>query len=198
MNKEFRKLSQLKGWEQNPRSVTNEGIERLKKQIQKLGQYKPLLITEDGTVLGGNMRLKAYQDLGTEDIWVSVVDAPTEEKKIEYALSDNDRAGKYESDDLANLIGNFPTVDWAAFTVDIEEPLKISDLMDKFNTEFSLEDGDKAPFQQMTFFLSNEQAEVIKQAIKVASTINGETYGNENKNGNALFWAIQQWIQSNK
>lgn len=55
-------------------------MERLKKQIQKLGQYKPLLITKDGTVLGGNMRLKAYQELGIENVWVNVVDAPTEEK----------------------------------------------------------------------------------------------------------------------
>ena len=164
--KEYRKITDLHNWEQNPRSMTQEGLERLKAQIQKLGQYKPLLITEDGTVIGGNMRLRAYKELGISEAWVSVVSAPTEEEKIAYALSDNDRAGKYESDDLANLIGNFPKVDWAGYTVDIEEPLKIADLMDKFSTEFDLENGDKAHFQQMTFFLSNEQDEVIKQALK--------------------------------
>lgn len=41
-------------------------------------QYKPLLITEDGTVLDGNMRLRAYRELGFKDIWVSVVKADTE------------------------------------------------------------------------------------------------------------------------
>lgn len=129
---DYRDISTLHNWEHNPRSMTKDGLERLIKQIKKLGVYKPLLITEDGTVLGGNMRLQALKELGQKQVWVSIVDAPTEEMKIEYALSDNDRAGKYESDQLANLIGNFPDVEWGDFTVDIKDPELISDLMDSF------------------------------------------------------------------
>ena len=88
-------ISDLKEWDKNPRSISKDGIERLKKQIQKLGIYKPLIIAEDNTILGGNMRYKALQSLGYKDVWVSVVKADTEEKKIEYALSDNDRPGQY-------------------------------------------------------------------------------------------------------
>lgn len=130
--KEYRDISTLHNWQHNPRSMTKDGLDRLIKQIKKLGVYKPLLITEDGTVLGGNMRLQALRELGQKEVWVSVVDAPTEEKKIEYALSDNDRAGKYEADQLANLIGNFPDVEWGDFTVDIKDPELVSDLMDSF------------------------------------------------------------------
>lgn len=65
--RETRKISELKNWDKNPRGIKKDDFERLKKQIQKLGQYKPLLITEDGTVLGGNMRLKAYKELGIEN-----------------------------------------------------------------------------------------------------------------------------------
>jgi len=130
--RETRKLSELHNWDKNPRTITKEGLERLKKQITKLGQYKPLLITEDGTVLGGNMRLKAYQELGVNEVWVSVVDAPTEGKKIEYALSDNDRVGKYEGDQLSDLIGNFPEVEWNDYAVDIKEPQLVSDIMDQY------------------------------------------------------------------
>lgn len=142
--KQFRKISELHNWENNPRSITEEGIERLIKQIKKLGVYKPLLITEDGTILGGNMRFKALQQMGEKEVWVSVVDAPTEEKKIEYALSDNDRVGKYEADDLANLIGNFPTVEWGDYSVDIKEPELVSELMDKFSET----EEDEAPAVQ--------------------------------------------------
>ena len=99
---DLRKIKDLHGWEYNPRTVTKEGIGRLIKQIKKLGIYKPLLITKDGTVLGGNLRLQALKQIGEKEVWVSVVDADTEEKKIEYALSDNDRVGKYEGDQLAN------------------------------------------------------------------------------------------------
>ena len=131
--KETRKIEELHNWEHNPRSITKQGIERLIKQIKKLGIYKPLLITEDGTVLGGNMRLKALQKMGEKEVWVSVVDAPTEEKKIEYALSDNDRVGKYEGDQLADLIGNFPQVEWNDYAVDIKEPQLVSDIMDQYS-----------------------------------------------------------------
>lgn len=133
MDKVFKNISELHEWEHNPRSISKEGFERLKKQITKLGQYKPLLITADGTVLGGNMRLKAYRELNMDKVWVSVVDAPTEEKKIEYALSDNDRVGKYEGDQLADLIGNFPEVEWNDYAVDIKEPQLVSDIMDQYS-----------------------------------------------------------------
>ena len=130
---DLRKIKDLHGWEYNPRTVTKEGIGRLIKQIKKLGIYKPLLITKDGTVLGGNLRLQALKQIGEKEVWVSVVDADTEEKKIEYALSDNDRVGKYEGDQLANLIGNFPKVEWNDYAVDIKEPQLVSDLMDQYS-----------------------------------------------------------------
>lgn len=127
-----RKITNLKNWDKNPRSIKDKDFDRLKKQIQTLGQYKPLLITEDGTVLGGNMRLRAYKELGIEEVWVSVVDAPTEEKKLEYALSDNDRAGFYDEDLLANLIPDYPEFNWQDYAVDLKEPQNLQDLIDKF------------------------------------------------------------------
>lgn len=132
MEKQYRKVSELKNWDKNPRSITPQSFQRLKKHLQKLGQYKPLIITNDGIVLGGNMRLAAYRDMGVEQAWVSVVEADTEEKKIEYALSDNDRMGQYEADQLADMIGNFPNVEWDDFAVDLEEPLLVKTLMDKY------------------------------------------------------------------
>jgi hypothetical protein len=132
---ETRKLSELKLWDKNPRSIKEVDFERLKKQIQTLGQYKPLIITKDGTVLGGNMRLRAYQELGVSEIWVSVVDAPTEAKKLEFALSDNDRAGTYDSEAIANLIPNYPEFDWKQFSVDLSQPMTIQDLLDKFDVD---------------------------------------------------------------
>jgi len=135
MEKQYRKLSSLKNWDKNPRSIDKKNFERLKKQITKLGEYKPLLITDDGTVVGGNMRLKAYQELGWEKAWVSVVEADTEEEKIEYALSDNDRVGQYEGDQLADLIGNFPEVEWNDYAVDISPPMLVTELINSVAPE---------------------------------------------------------------
>ena len=46
-------------WDKNPRGIKTKDFDRLKKQIGKLGVYKPLICyKEDGhyVVLGGNMR----------------------------------------------------------------------------------------------------------------------------------------------
>ena len=73
---------------------------------------------------------------------------------------------------------------------------------DDYGTDFDLPEGDKAPFQQMTFTLADEQAEQIKNAIadiKQAEEYKYcETMGNENSNGNALYLIIMQWAEQRK
>ena len=50
-----------------------------------------------------------------------------------------------------------------------------------------LPEGDREPFQQMTFTLSDEQAEAVKKAMEKAKQAGPfEATGNENSNGNAL------------
>jgi DNA modification methylase len=128
--KDFRNISTLYEWKDNPRNITSKDFDRLKAQITKLGQYKPLLITKDGEVIGGNMRLKAYNALGIKDVWVSVVEPKDENEKLEYALSDNDRAGYYDDDMLANLIPNYD-IDWSQYAVDMKPPEDIQKLIDR-------------------------------------------------------------------
>jgi ParB family transcriptional regulator, chromosome partitioning protein len=50
-----------------------------------------------------------------------------------------------------------------------------------------LPSGDRAPFQQMTFTLSDEQAGIVKEALEHSKRVSPfiDT-GNENSNGNAL------------
>jgi hypothetical protein len=68
--------------------------------------------------------------------------------------------------------------------------------------DFTLPDGDKAPFQQMTFTLADEQAEQIKNAIADIKQTEeykyAETMGNENSNGNALYLIVMQWAEQRK
>jgi len=124
----MRNINDLHEWDKNPRSIEGKDFERLKRQIKKLGQYKPIIITPDGTVLGGNMRLKAYKELGVTSVWVSIVEPKNEDQKLEYALSDNDRAGFYDPDLLANLMPNY-TIDWTQYAVDLNAPMNIDDIL---------------------------------------------------------------------
>lgn len=102
---ELRNIDELSNWEDNPRSINKEDFVRLKKQIKKLGMYKPLLVNQDNVVLGGNMRLRALRDLGvTGEVYVTQVDADTPELMLEYALSDNDQAGITDDLKLAEMV----------------------------------------------------------------------------------------------
>jgi len=56
-----------------------------------------------------------------------------------------------------------------------------------------LPDGDKEPFQQMTFTLSDEQAEIVKDKLKLAKQNDFGDTGNENSNGNALWWICNSY-----
>jgi len=60
-----------------------------------------------------------------------------------------------------------------------------------------LRDGDKEPFQQKTFTLHDEQAEVVDNAITLARTNPlADTGLNENTNGNALALICHQWLEA--
>lgn len=78
------------------------------------------------------MRLRAYLDMGIDDVWVSVVDAQTEKEMVEYALSDNDRAGYYDEEVLAELVLSVPDLDLSQFKVDLGDAVDLQSVIDKF------------------------------------------------------------------
>ncbi len=128
-------IGKVENWEKNPRGCKKEGFERLKKQITKLGVYKPLLVYFDihkkkYVSLGGNMRLRALRDLKYTDVDISLITPKNEAEKLEYALSDNDRIGYYEEDALAELIEqNKKNMDMDIFKVDTKEPIGLDEIL---------------------------------------------------------------------
>jgi ParB family chromosome partitioning protein len=130
--KTFARLIDLSYWEKNPRRILPKDLERVKKQLVELGQYKPLICTNAGIVIGGNSRYKAMLKLGWEKAWVSVVEADDDAVKTKYALSDNDAAGRYIEEevlDLSKLIAD--KVDLSLFNVDFGKSINLENLLDK-------------------------------------------------------------------
>lgn len=131
---EIRPIDTIKQWEKNPRHIGPEDFERLKAQIKKLGIYKPLLITPDGTILGGNMRYQALLELGQKEVWVSIVEPKNEAEMLEYALSDNDRAGSYDKQKLAEMATILP-VDAKLYKLDVGRLLPLEDLKKQYGPD---------------------------------------------------------------
>jgi hypothetical protein len=149
-----KKIDELHVWEDNPRSITFESFDRLKKQISDLGQYKPLLITDDGTVIGGNMRFRALEDMGVKEVacvmiefrkgergWQAKVGGESQKKvfntkqqaMIEYALSDNDRAGTYDDQKLVELVMQNPQIELESYSVDLGTQTTLLQLKNSFD-----------------------------------------------------------------
>jgi hypothetical protein len=197
------KISQIKPNPKNPRTIKDERFEKLKKSIQDFPDMlnkRPLVCFTDTdgkfVVLGGNMRLKAAKDLGLKELPIILADEWTEEQKAEFLIKDNVGFGEWDWNEL--------NTDWD--TEQLEEwGLEVPGFdmnADGLGTDFTLPDGDKAPFQQMTFTLADEQADQIKNAISDIKETEeykyAETMGNENSNGNALYLIIMQWAEQRK
>lgn len=136
-----RDVSELFNWKDNPRAIKKDKFEELKSRITKLGQIKPLIITEEGEVLGGNMRLKAMQELGIKEAWVSVVYPKTEAEKIEIALTDNEEMGYYEDQALAELIAQYKDeIDLSKYSVHLSQPQTLEEILKQFSPDEVIED----------------------------------------------------------
>jgi len=125
---EYRKLSELTEWASNPRSINRDAFDRLKKQITRLGMYKPLLVDQNNTILGGNMRYKALVDLKTTEVAVIVRECKDDTERIEIALSDNDRAGYYNETELAELV-ELNGIDGELYSIDLTESKTIEEIV---------------------------------------------------------------------
>jgi hypothetical protein len=183
----------------NPRIIKDDKFKKLVKSIQEFPQMlelRPIVVDGNMVVLGGNMRLKACKAAGLKEVPIVIADSLTQEQQAEFIIKDNVGFGEWDWDILANEWDAALMTDWGldigGFDLKAEE----------FGEEFSLPDGDKSPFQQMTFTLADEQAEQIKTAIADIKATDDykycETFGNENSNGNALYLIIMQWAEQRK
>ena len=50
----------------------------------------------------------------------------------------------------------------------------------------------------MTFTLHEKQKELIQYAMSLVTDDVNETFGNTNKNGNALYEVVRQWAEQRK
>jgi len=202
----------IKPSNRNTNKHTEKGMELLNTSIKKVGAIESISVTEEGTIISGHARKETFDKLGMKPKEVII---ESNEYPVIVRNDIHDNTKKYfEAQILANTtsklnidIDNELIEEIAVeYDLDIEEVgVEIVDSVkdsEDFGTDFTLPDGDKAPFQQMTFTLADEQAEQIKNAISDIKATEEykycETMGNENSNGNALYLIIMQWAEQRK
>lgn len=131
------KISNLKANPKNPRIIKDDKFKKLVKSLQEFPEMmekRPMVcVTDvDGKLypLGGNMRLKALQELKYKEIpdeWVMLADEWTEEKRQEFVIKDNVGFGEWDWDELNADWDLEQLEEWGLDVPDIEKIDKMED-----------------------------------------------------------------------
>ncbi len=177
------KLSEIIPNPENPRVLKDEKFVKLKQSIQefpKMMSLRPIVVDKNNMVLGGNMRLRALQDLGFKEIpdnWVKRADELTEEEKRRFIIADNVGFGEWDWDELSN---NWDVKDLEAWGLDVpgfdDEKLEANEdnyeIPDQIHTDIVLGDffeigvhrlicGDSTQIDTFQKLFQNELADLV-------------------------------------
>jgi hypothetical protein len=99
------KIGSVKGNSRNPRFIRDEKFKKLVASLvefPEMATLRPLVVDENMTVLGGNMRLKAMQELKWKEVPIVVAEGLTDAQKDEFVIKDNVGFGDWNWEQLAN------------------------------------------------------------------------------------------------
>lgn len=159
----------------NPRFISEGDYAKLVASIREKNMtgilpLKVIQFNGEWIVLGGNMRLRAMQELGIEEVSCIVVPEGTDAETLnEFIIKDNATLGDWDMDALANW--DEPLSDWGVDVPKYGDDL--SHLLDDANFE-SLNDiaREQTGLKQVTFLFPKEDAEKVEEYIKT----NGKKY----------------------
>lgn len=179
-------LSEIHPYPKNARK-NDQAVDAVAKSIEQCSYVAPIVVDENHVILAGHTRWKALKKLGRTECECIVKDGLTDEQKKKYRLLDN-KTNELADWDFDLLADELDGLDLTAFDFDwgIEDE-------NEYGVDFSLPDGDKSEICQMTFTLHEQQKELIEYAMTCVEDEITETFGNGNKNGNALYEVIRQW-----
>lgn len=188
-----KRIDDLMPYENNPR-YNDEAVEYVANSIKEFGFKVPIIVDKNNVIVAGHTRYKASKELGLEEVPCIIADDLTEEQVKAFRLADNKVSEKAEWD--------FNMLDAELADLDIDmtdfgfEKLDIN--IDDYGTDFNLPDGEKNEMETMSFCLHRKQKLLIEEALEMVKDDVCETFGNENKNGNAIYEVVREWVEQKK
>jgi len=191
MELKTRKVSDLIPYINNSRTHSEEQIMQIMSSIKEFGFTNPILLEEENGIIAGHGRLLAVKKMGWEEVPCVTIKGLTKTQIKALNIADNQIAlnagwdldklsleieGLEENNFPLNILGfddNFMKI--------LNEDVHILDSMPE------LKDGDKEPFQQMTFILHDSQIEKMILALDIAKKEKPDNSVNTNPNANAIF-----------
>lgn len=143
------KIDKLVSPSYNPRDITPEKLESLKKSIEEFGYIDPLIVNKVNMhIVGGNQRYEALKQLGVKEVEVSYVEIEDEGKEKALNIRLNNSSGEWNEIKLQNLLEELKVEN-----VDISltgfEDIKI-ETYDDFNFNDNLFDNEDDDVEEYT------------------------------------------------
>ena len=182
----------------NARTHSEDQVLQIASSIKEFGFINPVIVDADGGIIAGHGRVMAAKKLGIDELPTVLVDHLTDAQKKAYILADNKMAlnAGWDDDLLALELSDLKELDFdlALTGFDDDELVDLLNDVDEVGLP-ELADGDKEPFQQITFTLHDEQAGDVSDAVTLARTNPIVDTGlNDNSNGNAIAMICSQWL----
>jgi len=193
------KIDSLKFDPRNARKHDDRNIKAIMDSLSKFGQQKAIVVGEGGVVIAGNGTLEAAKRLGWDTIDIRRSGLKADEATA-YAIADNRSAELAEWDDpvLGDILGELKESGWELDDLGFNDQ-ELNAILAKVE-EIDLPDlkeGEKEPFQQMAFILSDHQSEIVKMAIEKAKELeNFDGEENKNANGNAIYFIAKNYLEN--
>jgi len=156
---EYRKAKDLKFYPGNPRKISREMLEKLKKSIKEFGIVDPLVINPENQVIGGNQRLLAIRELGIEEVPVVIANLPkSKEKALNIAL--NSIQGEFDEKLIEKFIADIEPVDLELTGLDLDD-------VETAEEDIEFEEVEPRPYRKFHILLSFDIDAYAKQIDKI-------------------------------
>ena len=99
------KLSDLNSPSWNPRYITDEDFQKLKRSIETFGYVDPIIVNKyNMNIVGGNQRYQALKKLGYEEVDVVFINEENLDREKALNISLNKISGDWDTEKLNRLL----------------------------------------------------------------------------------------------
>jgi len=141
MKTEIVPITEIKLNPDNPRIIKDEKFKKLVQSIKdfpRMMEIRPIVVNDDMIVLGGNMRLKACQEIGLTELPVLKASDLTPEQQKEFIIKDNVGFGDWDWEELTDMFDVSDLENWG-LDMPEDEIKKTKDIPETGSVEFSEE-----------------------------------------------------------
>jgi ParB-like chromosome segregation protein Spo0J len=181
----------------NSRTHSDEQVAQIAASIREFGFTNPVLVDDEGGIVAGHGRVMAARQIGMTAVPTINVGWLSERQRRAYVIADNQLAmnAGWDSMALSAELSDLQDIGFDMGLLGFDAEALAGLLGSTREAELpALKNGDRQPFQQMTFTVHDDQKAQIDAALAAAKRLGPFDSENENSNGNALARICETFI----